>query len=150
MGLEEYANVIPGYSAYNFVREPTLDNLLLATIPPAVGGYAIHHTVLWLEAENVRRYGVGARYGLRQMMALKVNNWHQAGRFALGAAPYVVVGAGVYVTAQEVNRVITGNLGMSEVGHTGSGAYTHPFEGGSNDEIYYPGKSFVDWVADLW
>ena len=66
--------------------------------------------------------------------------------FFVGAAPYVVVGAGIYVTGKEVNRVLTENLGMSEVGHTGSQAYTHPFEGGSNDEIYYPGKSLVDWV----
>ena len=80
-------HVLPGYSAYVMAREPNLRNLVNATLPSAMAGYGLRHTVTWFEAENFRRYGTGARYGAREMAAMKAHEIQIVGRRAKKAVP---------------------------------------------------------------
>ncbi len=62
--------------------EPSLRNLINATAPSAMAGYGLRHSVTWFEAENVRRYGTGARYGAKEMAAMKAHEIEVIGRRA--------------------------------------------------------------------
>ncbi len=141
-------HVLPGYSAYLMATEPSLRNLINATVPSVMAGYALRASVLWFEAENVRRYGTGARYGARQMAAMKAHEMQMIAHRARSVGPTAAVLAAEVYMGHELYGGMTKNLEMESVEHV-PGAMTHPFEGGS-DDVYYPGKSLVDWVASLW
>jgi hypothetical protein len=141
-------HVLPGYSAYVMAREPNLRNLVNATLPSIMAGYALRASVVWFEAENVRRYGTGARYGWRQMAAMKAHEMQTVASRSRALGPTAALLTAEAYMAHELYGGMTKNLEMESVEHV-PGAMTHPFEGGS-DDVYYPGKSLVDWVASLW
>jgi hypothetical protein len=141
-------HVLPGYSAYVMAREPNLRNLVNATVPSIMAGYALRATVVWFEAENLRRYGHAAHYGWRQMAAMKAHEMQTIASRSRAIAPSAALVAAEVYMAHELYGGMTKNLEMESVEHV-PGAMTHPFEGGS-DDLYYPGKSLVDWVGSLW
>jgi hypothetical protein len=143
---EMVIDVVTPFGGFKFITEPTGYNLATASAYPVAFG-----TAVWI----IEGYLVTLRnpVTVMHMLAHKANNVLQLGRAgkvvlqgAARAAPAAsLIATEAYMT-HELYGGMTKNLGMSEVGHTGSGAYTNPFEGGSNDEVYYPGKSLVDWV----
>ena len=59
------------------------------------------------------------------------------------AAVPVVVSTAVVISASELSKTKTGNLGMQEIPGS-QGGYTNPMGGG--DSNYYPFKGFFDWL----
>ena len=110
-----------------------------------MAGYALRSTVVWFEAENLRRYGHAAHYGWRQMAAMKAHEMQTIASRSRAIAPSVALVATEAYMAHELYGGMTKNLEMESVEHV-PGAMTHPFEGGS-DDVYYPGKSLVDWLT---
>ena len=80
-------HVLPGYSAYNMAVEPSMRNFVNAVVPSAMAGFMLRSAVIWFEAENVRRYGTGARYGAREIAAMKAHEIQEIGRRARNITP---------------------------------------------------------------
>jgi hypothetical protein len=142
-------HVLPGYSAYLMATEPSLRNLINATVPSVMAGYALRASVVWFEAENVRRYGHGARYGARQMAAMKAHEIQLVGRRLRTAAPRAARGAPFALAgALAVDTMVQAERGNYEA--TLPGLLLNPFisywlsdlgandtRGGSESALFY-------------
>jgi hypothetical protein len=130
-------DVASPFGIVKFVEEPSTYNFVTAALAPSMFGAA---------AFIINRYLVTLANPLTPSAAV-ANRAHNMQVFLRTTAQYAPVTALLAAEAymsHELYSGMTKNLGMEPVPHV-PGAMTHPFEGGS-DSVYYPGKSFVDWV----
>ena len=134
---QQALDVLSPFGSVTLIRDPTLYNLMAAITVPASFGVSVY---------LIERFLVTLPNPMtpHHVVAHKVNNLYQGGKFAARAAPVVGLVATEAVLAHELYGGMTKNMAMESIDSV-PGAVTHPFEGGSS-EVYYPGKSIVDWV----
>jgi len=82
-----------------------------------------------------------AKYALKKDLfqgAMRLGRSHAVRSAALLAAEAYML--------HELYGGMTKNMSMESVDGV-PGAMSHPFEGSSDGDIYYPGKSLVDWIS---